>query len=664
AQEAAAQEAAAQEAAAQEAAAQEAAAQEAAAQEAAAQEAAAQEAAAQEAAAQEAAAQEAAEQEAAEQEAAPSLTAAQKTVVKKVESERAKAAESADQAISDVGQQESSIRVDVEVLSELMNQVGELVLNRNRLIQLLANDQGEVAQVGRNIDHIVTSLQEYTLRLRMQPIGTLWNRMPRVVRDLGGSLGKRIRLDMSGQNTELDRYIIAALKDPLVHIIRNSCDHGIETPEERVKVGKPAVGVVKLDAFQESSRIIIEISDDGKGIDVSRVVKKAIEMGVVTQEKASQLTDKVALQLIFHPGLSTAEKVSKVSGRGVGMDVVKQEIAKTGGHVTIESEMGKGSTIRMSIPLTLAIIPALVIRVAEKNFAMPQMNVQELLAIREGDHAWEQYAGANFYRLRGRLLPVLYLADALLLSDERPKEFIVIVVHAGASSFGLAVDAVLGSEEIVVKPMGEHFKNLSIYAGCSITGDGSVVPILDGSGLLSHLKLLDESDHEEAGVSDDNNALAQDCEQILVVENAGERYALMMSVVERLEKITADRFEVSAGRVVLQYREEVIPFKRLSSLMKGQDKDKLLSDSKLRQGVNNCVILQDTSGHHFCLGVDVIHDVLEVPVDIKLDSGVGVFRGTAVIQGRVTEVFDSRVLIDSMRCDQGAKKMAKLLEKN
>ncbi|HKJ83031.1 MAG TPA: chemotaxis protein CheA, partial [Mariprofundaceae bacterium] len=270
---------------------------------------------------------------------------------------------------------DNTIRVDVDVVDDIMNQVGELVLTRNRLLQMVAAGVSpEVQRVAHYIDHTTTTLQEQVLRLRMQPVAGLWNRVPRVVRDLSRELGKKIRVEMEGQETELDRFILAALRDPMTHIIRNSCDHGVESPADRVATGKSEEGLIRLTARQESGNIVIEISDDGKGIDPAAVREKAVDMDVITRDTADRMSDTAALQLIFHPGLSTAKQVSKVSGRGVGMDVVRAEIEKTGGNVEVESQVGKGSTLRMRIPLTLAIIPALVVETSEQQFAVPQMN--------------------------------------------------------------------------------------------------------------------------------------------------------------------------------------------------------------------------------------------------------------------------------------------------
>ncbi len=528
---------------------------------------------------------------------------------------------------------DTTIRVDVDVVDELMNQIGELVLTRNRLMQLMSSGMApEMQRVGHYIDHTTTTLQQQVLRLRMQPVAGLWNRIPRVVRDLARDLEKKIRVEMEGQETELDRFILAALRDPMTHIIRNSCDHGIEGPEERHAAGKPEEGLIRLTARQESGNIIIEIVDDGKGIDAAAVREKALAMGVITQETAAGMSDHAVLQLIFHPGLSTARKVSKVSGRGVGMDVVRSEIEKAGGSVEIESRYGHGATVRMRIPLTLAIIPALVATAGGYRFAVPQMNVQELIRATGKSPEWEEYAGSHFYRLRDKLLPVMFLSELLHLSTGDREEFTIIVLNVGAMHFGLAMDDIAGAEEVVVKPLGEHLQGLDVYAGCSILGDGNVALILDCNGLLSLANLADNAGGV-AEVQDEGRERAKrNLQHIVLFEQSGGRYAIPMSLVQRLESLPSTSVEISAGREVLQYRDRVIPFRRWGHLVAADS-------SASGEYEMACVILSDGM-HHLCLEVEKILDVAEVPLEIELDSGQSLFLGTAVIHGQATEVVD------------------------
>ncbi|MBL4775829.1 MAG: chemotaxis protein CheA, partial [Mariprofundus sp.] len=406
---------------------------------------------------------------------------------KKAETKNLPATQPQTKAVTPASKPQSagSIRVDVSLLDSLMNQVGELVLTRNRLLQMVQESGSmEFMRVGREVDQVTERLQSQLLRTRMQPIKSIWGSVPRVVRDMTKALNKRINVVMEGEDTELDRSILTALKDPLTHIIRNSCDHGVEMPAARRAAGKPEAGVLRLTAAQESGFIVIVVSDDGGGIDAAKVKAKAVSMGVIDEEIAASMNDHTALQLIFHAGLSTVDKVSNLSGRGVGMDVVKTSIEKVGGTVDINSEPGKGTQLRIRIPLTLAIISAMIVRCCDRRFAIPQISVHELLSARAASSDWRSIGGHPFYRLRGRLLPILELSEILQLDDGLGlNDGSIVVMDMGDRTFGILVDEIFGAEEIVVKPLGVHFNQLAHYGGCSILGDGSVIPILDCNGL-------------------------------------------------------------------------------------------------------------------------------------------------------------------------------------
>jgi len=526
-----------------------------------------------------------------------------------------------------------SIRVDVALLDTLMNQVGELVLTRNRLLQMV-NESGsmEFMRVGREIDQVTERLQSQLLQTRMQPIKTIWSSVPRVVREMAKSLNKRIQVVMEGEDTELDRSILNALKDPLTHIIRNSCDHGVEMPDVRRSNGKPEEGVLKLMAAQESGHIVITIIDDGGGIDAAKVKAKAVSMGVISEDVADSMPDQAALQLIFNAGLSTVEKVSNLSGRGVGMDVVKNSIEKVGGSVDLSSEVGKGTILRIRIPLTLAIITAMIVRCMDRRYAIPQISIRELLSAPASSEDWRTIGGHPFFRLRGRLLPVLELASTLKLADEVPHAGSVVVIDIGDRTFGILVNEIFGAEEIVVKPLGVHFQNLSQYGGCSILGDGTVIPILDCNGLAQMMELSEEADraihmHDEAEAVN-----LHDLQHVLVFRQMKHHYAIPMALVERLEKFPAEKIEAAGTNEVLQYRnEEVIPVLRWGELI-GQGER---SSDKDVYGL----ILSDGS-HRMCLQVDEIVDILEIPLEIKKPSQDEFFLGTAVILEQATEVVD------------------------
>ncbi|MDX8413510.1 MAG: chemotaxis protein CheW [Mariprofundales bacterium] len=543
-----------------------------------------------------------------------------------------------------------SVRVDVELLDELMNQVGELVLTRNRLMQMVTSSGSmELMRMGRDVDQITEQLQEKLLRTRMQSIQTIWSSVPRIARDIGKQLEKKIKVVMHGEDTELDRTILSALKDPLTHIIRNSCDHGIEQPGPRREQGKPEEGTLTLSAKQESGFILIHIQDDGAGIDPQRIKNKAVQMGVLTEDQVAAMPDKVALQLIFNAGLSTAEKVSNISGRGVGMDVVKTSIEKVGGTTEIMSELGKGTTLRIRIPLTLAIISAMIVGIRGHRLAVPQMSVQELLNAPERSDDWRLIAGRPFFRLRGKLLPILRLCDSLNLPDRRNTKGeegsvkameeqrqvnagSIVVVDMGDQPFGVLVDEIVGAEEIVVKPLGVHFETLRFYGGCSILGDGRVVPIMDCNGLADMLQKTEEHDVAAAyAMEDDSSRMGQDeLQHTLIYEQGGQRYAIPMALIERLENFASSRIERSSKGEVLQYRDSVIPVLRWG--------DQVGLPSEDGEDIY-CLILSD--GHkRMALQVEEVVDILEIPLDIKMSSDSPLFLGTAIIQDISTEVVD------------------------
>ena len=381
------------------------------------------------------------------------------------------------------GVADSSIRVDVDILDRLMNLVGELVLARNQILQYApAQSDSTFIATSQHLNLVTTELQEGVMKTRMQPIGNIWGKFPRVVRDLSMAVGKKIRLEMEGKDTELDKTLIEAIKDPLTHIVRNSCDHGIESPETRVANGKDEEGTLLLRAFHEGGQVNIEIIDDGGGIDPEKIKSKALEKNVITQEQADRMGDRELVNLVFAPGFSTAAKVTNVSGRGVGMDVVRTNIEKIGGSVDIQSAPGKGTTLRVKIPLTLAIIPALIITTAGERYAIPQVNLLELVRLdgEEAKKSVELIQGVPVYRLRGNLLPLVSLNDELKVAKDVESDAInIVVLHADERQFGLVVEGISDTEEIVVKPLGKQLKGISAFSGATIMGDGKLALILD-----------------------------------------------------------------------------------------------------------------------------------------------------------------------------------------
>jgi two-component system chemotaxis sensor kinase CheA len=461
---------------------------------------------------------------------------------------------------------EQSIRVSVAILDRLMTLAGELVLGRNQLLQVVeSRDAACLDAVSARIDQITSELQEAVMHSRMQPIGTVFSRFSRVVRDLSGLLGKQCRLVVEGNEVELDKTILEAIGDPLTHLVRNSLDHGVERPEDRVRRGKPASGTIHLTARHQAGKVLISIIDDGAGINTDKVKQKAIAAGILTVEQASEMPEREAMRLIFHPGLSTAEKVSEVSGRGVGMDVVRTNIEKIGGAVDVESRSGAGTTIQVQLPLTLAIIPSLIVHVGDERFAIPQNHIVELVRVKAGESAVpvEQINGREVLRLRGRLLPLLRLRDTLAAGSAASTDTVdamnVIVVEADQLRYGLAVDGLHDSEEIVVKPLGRHLKNCRCLAGATVLGDGRVALILDVAGIAGHSH-LSNSNAGTSNEEDQNKQPRHETQPALLFTNAAdERFAVPMAVIRRIERIRADQLEMIGEKEFLTYRDSSLP---------------------------------------------------------------------------------------------------------
>lgn len=474
---------------------------------------------------------------------------------------------------------ESSIRVQVGVLDSLMNLAGELVLGRNQLIQAL-NTEAHIGieAVASRLDQVTTELQEAIMRTRMQPIGAVFSKFPRVVRDLSAKLGKQCDVVMDGKEVDVDKTILEAIGDPLTHLVRNSIDHGVERPDVRVAAGKPAIGTIHLKAYHEAGKVRIDIADDGGGIYPEKLKKKAVEKGVVTAEQASRLTDREAVRLIFHPGFSTAEKITDVSGRGVGMDVVRTNIEKLGGTVDVDSNPGHGTTIQITLPLTLAIIPSLIIQSGDERFAIPQVNISELVRLRREEMAkrLDLVKSAEVLRLRGSLLPLVRLRDVLgfglpsvaVAEDDPQATTNIIVVESGQQRFGIVVDALHDSEEIVVKPLGRHIKNAPCLSGATILGDGHVALILDVAGIAAHEQI--GSAHETVSTSKGEETVHGDGDSqsvLLFTNHPLDHFAVSMDIVARIERIRTDQIDSVGGQELVQYRESSVPLLRLENII-------------------------------------------------------------------------------------------------
>ena len=575
---------------------------------------------------------------------------------------------------------DTTIRVDVALLDKLMNLVGELVLARNQLLQHTADGgDSNLASAGQRLNLITTELQEGVMKTRMQPIGNIFSKFPRVVRDLAVLCSKKIRVEMEGEGTELDKTIIEAIKDPLTHVVRNSADHGIERPEVREAAGKPAEGVLTLRAYHEGGQVNIEIADDGGGIPVDKVKAKALKQGLITAEAAAKMTDREAVGLIFLPGFSTAEQITNVSGRGVGMDVVKTNIERIGGTVDVQSVRGKGTTLRIRIPLTLAIIPALVVTAGGDRYAIPQVSLAELVRL-DGAEALakvESVHGAAVYRLRGKLLPLVRLTAALGLEEfaaagggaaapaARVGEAVnIVVLNADDRQFGLLVDEVNDTEEIVVKPLSAQLKGVSAYAGATIMGDGRVALILDAMGLAQRAHVAGDgrgaSAHAATAAADKADAAAKadaaggTARQTLLLLSAdgGRRVAIPLSAVARLEEFARSAVERAGADDVVQYRGEVMPLVYVSDALAGRPGRRPAALADAAAG-NLQAVVYTAGGRRIGLVVDRILDIVdEAVVAQPTGAGPGIF-GTAAIGGRVTELLDLPGLIRSARGEGG-----------
>ncbi|MGA7107716.1 MAG: chemotaxis protein CheW [Terracidiphilus sp.] len=459
---------------------------------------------------------------------------------------------------------ESTLRVDVALLNRMMNLVGELVLTRNQVLQATSADP-KMTLLSRRLDMVTADLRESVMRARMQPVSNVFSKMPRMVRDLSQSLHRRVRLQMEGQETELDKSLLEAIKDPLTHAVRNSLDHGIEPPEVREAAGKDPEGTLRLRAFQEGSHVLIEVSDDGAGISVEKVRAKAIERGLISADRASLQSERELLQLIFLPGFSTASSVTNVSGRGVGMDVVRTNVEKIGGKVEIDSRAGKGTTLRLRIPLTLAIIPALIVRSVQQSFALPQGALSELVHVAPEQAAAmiEWIEDAPLYRLRGKLLPLVFL-DRLLMpgvaaSASGDRDSFIAVLDADGRRFGLVVDGLADPEEIVVKPLSAALKSIGLYSGATVLGSGDLALILDPGAIALKAGVLMSGEEEAAHLDEEETAEVNQAAEFLLVEIAGRRAAVPLGDVLRIEQLPVARIEYVGTHPVINFEGQLLP---------------------------------------------------------------------------------------------------------
>ena len=576
-----------------------------------------------------------------------------------------------------------SLRVNVDVLENLMTMVSELVLTRNQLLQILrGQSESEFAAPLQRLNHVVSELQEGVMATRMQPIGNAWAKLPRIVRDLGQELDKKIDLVMKGAETELDRQVLELIKDPLTHMVRNSADHGLETPADRLAAGKPEIGTVMLNAFHEGGHIIIEIADDGKGLSVAKIKQKCIDNGIASESELEQMSEQQVQQFIFKAGFSTAAAVTSVSGRGVGMDVVRTNIEKIGGTIELTSVEGRGTKFVIKIPLTLAIVSALIVECAGERFAIPQLSVVELVrASAHTEHTIERINGTPVLRLRNRLLPLVHLRHLLKLDEPsisskkvlkdvkatkpgkntevakdakvtkaKPadeavaeaaatampakgaddEEVFIVVAQIGTYSMGIIVDRVFDTEEIVVKPVAPILRNLQLFSGNTILGDGSVVMILDPNGIAAATGEISVAENSEAEGKGRHSSSSADNVAMLIFHAVDDTpKAVPLALVARLEEIDLKQVEFSNNQYVVQYRGQLMP---LVMMEPGQRLE--------TEGRQPVLVFAD---RHRTMGLVVkeIVDIVEGRMNIELSSEREGYVGTAVIGGKATDIIDA-----------------------
>ncbi len=516
---------------------------------------------------------------------------------------------------------ESIVRVNVHLLDKIMNVVGELVITRNQILQYSKfKDDADLNRYAQQLNVITTDLQTDIMTTRMQPVGSVFNKFERIVRDLSRSQKKKVRLEIIGQDTELDKTLLEVIKDPMTHLIRNSLDHGLELPEKRSQIGKNPEGLLSIKAYHEGGQVVIEISDDGNGISTSRVKNKAVEKGIMSREEVDALSLAKIHSLIFHPGFSTAEQVTNISGRGVGMDVVKSNIEKIGGEVEVSSEEGRGTVFRLKIPLTLAIVPALVVEGGGETFAIHQKNLVELVLLEEKDFSRiELLHGREFFRLRGDLIPIIRL-NKVLDFEEKVKEnpvLNIIVLKAEGKTYGLIVDEILDTQEIVVKPLDRILKNIKYYAGSTIMGDGRVALIIDAFGFYNQFDPKENNKDDDLNVRETVSEEDYEKMEVILYKLGDERvYAVPLSLIDRLEEIEMSKIEWSGNQCLIRYRNTSMPLVNVEKILKLNGKS-VLDENK--DGRFSCIVTS-INGTFFGIVVSEIIDIAMSESELDVDT--------------------------------------------
>ena len=527
-----------------------------------------------------------------------------------------------------------SIRVNVDTLEHLMTMVSELVLTRNQLLEISRrNEDTEFKVPLQRLSNVTAELQEGVMKTRMQPIGNAWQKLPRIVRDLSGELGKQIELEMHGADTELDRQVLDLIKDPLTHMVRNSADHGLETPAERAAAGKPEQGTIRLSAYHEGGHIIICIADNGRGLNTERIKAKALANGLLSEAELEKMSEALIHKFIFAPGFSTAAQVTSVSGRGVGMDVVRTNIDQIGGTIDIKSVSGEGCAVTIKIPLTLAIVSALIVEAGGDRFAIPQLSVVELVRARaNSEHRIERIKDTAVLRLRSKLLPLMHLKKLLKIDDGSstdPENGFIVVTQVGSQTFGIVVDSVFHTEEIVVKPMSTKLRHIDMFSGNTILGDGAVIMIIDPNGIAKALGASGAAAQQLADENATHHTGSGEQATSLLVFRAGnvQPKAVPLALVTRLEEIAVDKIELSNGRYMVQYRDQLMPLVQMEGV-------------NLQSSGTQPILVFADDGRSMGLVVDEIIDIVEERLNIEVAGSHAGILGSAVIKGQATEVID------------------------
>ena len=558
------------------------------------------------------------------------------------------------------------VKVSLELLDKLMNLVSEMVLARNRLLPFTAQfSDHDFSSAVRVVDLLTLELQERMMKTRMQPIAQVWTKFPRLMRDVSNQCGKQVSLIQEGSETELDRTLLDAIRDPLVHIIRNSIDHGIELPEERISRGKPVLGKVLLRASHENGMVVIEIADDGAGVDFDLVRQRAIEKNLIPLQQAQELTDMQLLEFIFLPGFSTKSQVTNLSGRGVGMDVVKTNISNIGGSIDINSKRGVGTNIRLKIPLTLAIMPALFVRCGSEPYAIPQNSVLEMvrLDLSEATTGLEDFYGTPVFRLRNQLVPILFLNHQLEVSQDLPAADAILniaILQSSGIRFGLVVDEVLKMQEVVVKPLGPLLKDVKDFAGATILGNGRVALILDIDGIAIQSGMVAKIQSRPLNAESIQEKSSEEDVAMLSFELEGQsRLAIYLENVQRLEMISPKQVQRNGNRDVIQYGKEIMHLLYLNQYIEGANHRKTpsIEDEVIP------VIVHYTNGIPVGLVVSQVHDIIHVSKNLhEANPPQKGLLGCVSLNDQVINVIDLQEILIMRNLQENSKEYPAVID--